>query len=95
MKKNKVIAFCVALFIAIIMYVLLLYGFNRPLVVVTGCYFQDDIEPFDRICLYKDGSYEQFSLNQDGKFESYNLGSWRSYPSLSGSEKIAGVTLSG
>jgi len=93
-KVKKVISFCLAFVIVALIFIVLLYGFNKPLDVVVGCYFQDDIEPYDRLCLYEDGSYEQFSLNPSGEFERYNSGSWRSYSSQSNGEKMVGVTLS-
>lgn len=93
-KVKKMIVFCVAILIVVLVYLVFLYGFNKPLDVVTGCYFQDDIEPHDRVCLYDDGKYEQFSQNEAGELERYNTGDWRSYSSQLNGEKMIGVTLS-
>lgn len=93
-KTKKVIAGCVIFVFIALVYIVVLYGFNKPIKAVTGCYFQGDIEPFDRLCLYEDRRYEQFSLNASGEFESYNSGKWRSYSSQSNGEVIIGVTLS-
>lgn len=93
-KIKKAIIFCLSITIFIAVYLLLLYGYNRPLNSITGCYFQNNIEPYDQLCIYEDGSYEQFSQNETDKFESYNSGKWRKYTSKVNSDHIVGVTLS-
>ncbi len=50
-KAKKLVIFCVAIFIIVFIYLVFLFGFNKPLEGVTGCYSQDDIEPYDRVCI--------------------------------------------
>lgn len=67
--------------------------FHAPLGAVTGCYLQDNVDPHDRICIYADGTYEQFSISSGSDFESYNNGSWISYSSTLNGETTTGITL--
>lgn len=65
-----------------------------PMETITGCYLQDNVDPHDRICIYADGTYEQFSKDTVGGFKRYNSGRWKSYSSSLGGEAMIGVTLS-
>lgn len=46
---------------------------------ISGCYYFSTKQYSDKICLYKDGRYQQFYRPSGGVYKNYNSGMWRDF----------------
>ncbi len=91
MKKIKFIVLGLAALTVILAF---LGGVIWPLNDIVGCYSQNNIQPYDKICLREDKTYEQFSLdNKIKEYKLYNKGIWRSYKASEDNGEVLGVVL--
>lgn len=88
MKRKTLLIFLVP-----VLLVALFVGASKiPIKDITGCYTQGNGSTLDRICLNKDGTFEQFQ-EVGGASISFNKGTWRIYSGVSGSESFIGGVL--
>lgn len=59
-------------------------GWSFPVEDIYGCYYLSTKKHVDRVCLYRNGQYEQFFSETDSAPQQYNQNSWRIFSYSSG-----------